>query len=85
MEQSQNRGSAQNHILPQPLIHHIHQKGCYHLNQIADPTSTNIWHQGWRKSQDLEIPEQWVNIWDQYTMALQSSHIRITNREDELI
>ena len=33
----------------------------------------------------MELPEQWENIWDQYTLALQSSHIRITNREDELI
>ena len=39
-------GSAQNHILPQPLIQLIHQKRCYLLNQIADPISTNIWHQG---------------------------------------
>ena len=39
-------GSAQNHILPQQLIQLIHQKGCFHFNQIADPFSTNIWHQG---------------------------------------
>ena len=78
-------GSTQNHILSQPLIQLIHQKGCYHLNQIADPTSTNIWHQGCRKSQDMELLEQWENLWDQYTLALQSSHIWITNREDELI
>ena len=33
----------------------------------------------------MELPEQWENLWDQYTLALQSSHIWITNREDELI
>ena len=78
-------GSAQNHILPQPLIQIIHQKGYFHINQIADPISTNIWHQGWRKSHDLELPEQWASLWDQYILALQSSHFRITDREAELI
>ena len=76
---------SQNHILPQQLIQLIHHKGYFHLNQIVDPLSTNIWHQGWKKSQDLELPDQWSRQWDQYTLALQTSHIRITNRADELI
>ena len=55
------------------------------MNQIADPLSTNIWHQGWKKSQDLELPDQWARQWDQYTLTLQSSHIWIFDRTDELI
>ena len=34
--------SQNHHILPQPLIQHLNQKGFYHFNKIADPGSTNI-------------------------------------------
>ena len=78
-------GCSQNHLLPFQLLQLIHQKGFFHLNQIAYPDSTNLWHQGWKRNQDLELLEQWTRLWDQYIFALQSSHIRITDKVDELI
>ena len=40
-------GIQQSHILLGQLVLLLQQKGIFHLNQIADITLTNIWHQGW--------------------------------------
>ena len=63
----------------------LHQKGLFYLDQITDPASTNLWHQGWMGSQELEIPDLWSEYWNRYITALHSSHIRLTNSEDKFV
>ena len=48
-----------NHLLPLQLIHFLQQKGLFHINQIVDPASTNLWKQGWLGYMELYIPSQW--------------------------
>ena len=67
------------------LLQLLHQKGFFQLNQIDEPNSTNLWNQGWKGSQALEIPEPWTRVWDHFIIALHSSHIRLTDKAHELI
>jgi hypothetical protein len=48
-------GSGLAHSLSQELQDHLHTQGLYKLNQIVDPGSTNIWHQGWHSVETLGL------------------------------
>lgn len=78
-------GSQLQHLLPPQLIQHLNENGFFHLNQIADPVSTNLWHQGWKGIRDLDLPNQWLVDWNKYVNTLHVSHIRLTDSQDELI
>ena len=70
---------------PKPISTTFTSKRPFHLNQIADPTLTNIWHQGWLSSQDLEILEIQIREWNRYTTSMHTSHIHLTNSADKLV
>ena len=78
-------GCQRNHILRQPVIQHIHLQGLYHLDQIVDPASTTFWNQGWMDAHRLGLRDAQVDAWNVYVNALWSSHLRLTDRPDELI
>jgi hypothetical protein len=46
---------------------------------------TKICHQAWKSVDMLGLDAQAAPFWDKNSRALQSSHIRITDKEDELI
>ena len=52
---------------------------------MADPLSTNIWHQGWFLVDRIGQLGGNARIWTNYTNALMRSHIRIAGRDDELV
>ena len=68
-------GSQQSHLLPGQLVLLLQQKGFFHLNQIVDHATKNIWHQGCLGSWALEIQDIWFRDWNRYITALLSSHI----------
>jgi hypothetical protein len=65
------------------LIQALHSQGIYHLNQIVDQGHTSIWSQEWLGP--ISRLEGENDQWSNYIQALKSSHIRIVDREDELI
>jgi hypothetical protein len=77
-------GSGNAHSLPQAILDHLHTQGYYKLNQIVDPGSTNIWHQGWYNSDFLEMEGEFKLHWDNYIFSLQRGHIRLLDKDDEL-
>jgi hypothetical protein len=78
-------GSGMTHILPLDLIILLHGKYVYLLSQLADPQTTTQWTQGWKKSTDLGLLETSTTLYKKYIKALQIGHIRLTDREDELV
>jgi hypothetical protein len=78
-------GSGNTHSLPQEILDHLHTQGYYKLNQIVDPGSTNIWHQGWYNSDFLELEGELKLHWDNYIFSLQRGHIRLLDKDDELV
>eukprot|EP00253_Pinus_taeda_P014598 PITA_14598 len=77
--------SGGRHILNQELTNYLQSRGIRHFAQIADPQRTDIIAQAWKSAQSLDLPVQWHQEWDHYTMALSDSHIRIKQGPDELI
>ena len=64
---------------------HLANRGIWYLSQITDPNRTN-WHtQYWLSADDLHIPWAATHCWANYIRALQESHIRLTQQEDQLI
>ena len=74
-----------NHLLAPQLVQFLQQNGLFHLNQIADPASTNLWQQGWLGCRELEIPTLWTQSWNRHITALWHTHIKLTDKEDELV
>jgi hypothetical protein len=67
------------------LIDNLHQQGIFYLTQVSDPYTTNIWQQGWKNVETLGLHDPLSEPWNIYIFSLQSSHIRITEEEDELV
>jgi hypothetical protein len=78
-------GNNGQHILPHNLIDSLHERGFFHLNQIADEQQTSIWSQGWKDAQALNLEDHFTIPWNDYIWALKISHIRIKYQEDELL
>jgi hypothetical protein len=78
-------GSGNAHSLSQELQYHLHTQGLYKLNQIVDPGSTNIWHQGWHSIETLGPEGDLKYQWDNYLFSLQRDHIRLLDMDDELV
>lgn len=77
--------SGLNHLLPIEVREALEDQGISHLSHVVDPDRTNLWHQAWKTSQSLNLNGDMSIMWGHYIEALLSSHIPITNREDELI
>jgi hypothetical protein len=78
-------GSGRGHLLPQPLIEVLHDRGFYYLEQIVDRDMTTIWSQAWKRVDQLGLDREYEAIWDGYIRALQLGHICITDREDDIV
>jgi hypothetical protein len=77
-------GSGRNHILPQEIIDQLHELGYFHLHQITNTTRTTIWDKPGRMHNRL-VEGGFFWSWSDYIRALKLGHIRITEREDELV
>lgn len=78
-------GSGGRHTLPQDLIAHLSASNIQVISQIADQDHSNIFHQAWKSSLDLNLPRRWHTTWGAYRDALTESHIRISEGPDELV
>lgn len=77
--------SQNSHILPPDLVQQLHEHGFIYLNQIVDGLHSNIWSQEWKGSTLMGLNEVYTETWNEYINALKIDHIRITEREDELV
>jgi hypothetical protein len=77
--------SGNTHILPTDIINSLHEKNIYFLSQLADPITTTLWSQGWKKANELGISGAPELHYRNYIKALQLGHIRLSDREDELV
>jgi len=75
-------GSGQNHMLPAHLILHLRDRGFSCLVHVVDPNTTSI---GWYSVAYLGLDVENLEHWDRYTMSLRDSHIRLVEKDDELI
>lgn len=78
-------GSDMRHILPQPLIDFLRDEGILKLSHLDNPDNTTLWHQGWESTRDLGLEDVYHQGWNQYLKALSAGHIRLADREDELV
>eukprot|EP00253_Pinus_taeda_P012058 PITA_12058 len=73
------------HTLTRDLITHLHNRNTRNFVHIADQQHTDILSQAWKSAQQLDLPLQWHQEWNEYISALTESHIRIKQGPDELI
>jgi len=78
-------GSDVSHVLPQNIITSLQEQGIFILNQVVDPLFTTIWSLGWKSTISLGLEGVEGRLWEMYTGSLQSSHIHLVTRKDELI
>jgi hypothetical protein len=55
-------GATGQHLLPQNLIDRLHERGIFHLIQIADEQHSSIWSQGWQDAQALNLEEPSLHL-----------------------
>lgn len=67
------------------LITHLQNRDIRHFSHIADQLRTDILSQAWKSAQQLELPLQLHQEWNNYIVALSESHICIKQGPDELI
>lgn len=77
--------SGGRHILNRDLITHLHNRDIRNFAHIADHLRTDIFSQAWKSAQQLDLPPQWHQEWNDYITALSESHIRIKQGPNELI
>ena len=52
---------------------------------MVDGASTLILQQGWKSAQQLNFGGDLSRVWTNFIDSLQRAHVRISEREDELI
>jgi hypothetical protein len=67
------------------LINHLHRQNLFLLSHLADPNSTTLWHQGWKSVANVGLFGALATQYNNYITTLQVGHIRLTDREDELV
>ena len=55
------------------------------LSQVANMDNSDWITQAWKTLTNINIPERQWGVWNRYIRALKTSHIRISDTEDELI
>lgn len=78
-------GSGITHLLPNDLIERLHTHDIHFVSQVSNPTSSSLWQQGWLRPEALGLTGNLSLTWINYISALQSGHIMISEREDELV
>jgi hypothetical protein len=67
------------------LINHLHRQNHFLLSHLADPNTTTPWHQGWKSVTDVGLIGALATQYKNYITTLQVGHIRLIDREDELV
>lgn len=78
-------GCRGGHILPAALRNLLADRGYHYLADIELLGASTLWQQGWISAQSIAIPDDLIGAWEEYIRNLSYSHIRLTNRCDELI
>jgi ribonuclease HI len=78
-------GCGNSHILLEDLIDQLHRQGIFYLSQLVDPLTTNLWNQGWKNATLLGLNGIHADLMRNYIVALRRGHIRLTDRDDELV
>jgi hypothetical protein len=78
-------GSGITHLLPNDLIERLHRHDIHFVSQVSNPTSSSLWKQGWLRPKALGLIGNISLAWINYISTLESGHIMIFEREDELV
>lgn len=78
-------GSRNRYILPLDLVKFLNEHGKILINQISDLENTSLWGQGWLSALALNLSNHWHQVRMDYTRDLNLSHVRLVDREDELV
>jgi hypothetical protein len=78
-------GCQLGHILLEGLRQRLASGGFFHLAQVSDPLTSNMWHQGWMAGHRLGLLEEDLLYWNRYTQNLREASIRLVDRDDELL
>lgn len=78
-------GCGNAHRLPPELKAYLNEVGITRISHIADLEHTSLFQQAWKSAWSLLIPQQWEQIWENYTATLTKAHVRIIEGEDEII
>lgn len=46
------------------------------------PNATNVWQQGWKLTERIELDEAWIDSWQLYLNELKIIHVRTRDAED---
>jgi hypothetical protein len=78
-------GSGNSHRLQEHMVHQLNENGFFFLSQIVDPERSSIWAQEWKGYGKVGLEDHFSEEWGRYIRALQSAHIHISDKEDELV
>jgi hypothetical protein len=78
-------GRNRQHILLEQIVEQLRMLGFVTLNQITDPLQNTLWAQGWHLENILGIEGEDNRLMEEYIYSLRTSHIRLRDREDELV
>jgi hypothetical protein len=53
--------------------------------KLSIRVAPSIWSQEWKEVEQIGLGEEFSDVWATYTRALKEAHIRITERDDELV
>jgi hypothetical protein len=70
-------GNEGQHLLSDHLIQHFHTMGIVSLNNLADPSLTTLWSQGWKEANRLGLSEDDTIELERYINFLKISQIRL--------
>jgi len=78
-------GSEGAHTLSDGLRRQLRAGGLIFLADVAAPEVSTLWHQGWLTGARIGLHGDYLMEWDHFVARLRGSHIRLSNREDELV
>lgn len=78
-------GGGRRCYLPRELVQILEQQNIKVIAHIADQDNTSIFILAWKIAAQLNLPLEWHQIWEDYTIALSESHIRIKEGPDEVM
>jgi len=79
------QGRSSHHLMAPRIIEALEDRGITTLGQLADEQHSTIWAQGWRSARSLRLEDLLVPDFELYIAGLKRSHIRLRDKEDELI
>jgi len=66
------------------IIDQLEIRRIHHLSQIEQVRQLTICYQAWLTKGDLNLDRQWAEEWQQFTMELLRSNVRLRDRPDML-